>query len=104
MRAVDEPAPVIAKRSVTEEPKKETKKQEGRTTPQQARPVRSNQNTFWGYFVPFVRFSPLVHAMTDFDCRTRMADMRPIVLSAEIASAYSPTLMVVDCPPRFAVG
>jgi hypothetical protein len=40
-------------------------------------------------FVPFVRFSPLVHAMTDFDCRTRMAGMRPFVLSAEIASAYS---------------
>jgi hypothetical protein len=47
--AVDEPAPVIAKRSVTEEPKKETKKQEGRTTPRQARPVREQPNPFWGY-------------------------------------------------------
>jgi hypothetical protein len=48
-RAADEPAPVIAKRSVTEEPKKETKKQEGRTTPRQARPVREQQNPFWGF-------------------------------------------------------
>ena len=49
IRAVDEPAPVIARRSVTEEPKKETKKQEGRTTPRQARPVREQSNPFWGF-------------------------------------------------------
>ena len=49
IRAVDEQAPVIAKRSVTEEPKKETRKQEGRTTPRQARPVREQPNPFWGH-------------------------------------------------------
>jgi len=50
IRAVDEPAPVITKRSVTEEPKKETRKQEGRTTtPRQARPVREQPNPFWGH-------------------------------------------------------
>ena len=49
IRTMDEPAPVIAKRSVTEEPKKETKKQEGRTAPRQARPVRQQPNPFWGY-------------------------------------------------------
>ncbi len=48
IRSVDEPAPVIAKRSVTEEPK-ETRKQEGRTTPRQARPVREQPNPFWGH-------------------------------------------------------
>ena len=48
MRAVDEP-PVIAKRSVTEEPKKETKKPEARTTPRQARPPREQPNPFWGF-------------------------------------------------------
>jgi hypothetical protein len=49
IRAVDEPAPVIAKRGVTEEPKKETKKQERRTTSRQARPVIQQPNPFWGY-------------------------------------------------------
>lgn len=49
IRAVDEPTPVIARRSVTEEPKKETKKQEGRTTPRQARPVREQPNPLWGF-------------------------------------------------------
>jgi hypothetical protein len=89
IRAVDEPAPVIAKRSVTEEPKNETKKQEGRTTPRQARPVREQPNPFWGYASSRWFGSRPFHAMTDFDCRTRMAGMRPFVLSAEIASAYS---------------
>src|SRR5262245_32954334 len=48
-RALDEPAPVIAKRSVAEEPKKETKKQEVRTAPRQARPAAQQQNPFWGF-------------------------------------------------------
>jgi hypothetical protein len=30
---------------------------------------------------------------------TRLAGMRPFVLSKEIVSAYSPTLTIVDCPP-----
>lgn len=38
IRAVDEPAPVIAKRSVTEEPKKETRKQEGGINPSTGAP------------------------------------------------------------------
>jgi hypothetical protein len=49
IRTVDEPTPVIAKRSVTEEPKKETKKQEGRPVSRQARRVRQQPNSFWGY-------------------------------------------------------
>ena len=48
-RALDEPAPVIAKRSVAEEPKKETKKPEVRTAPRQARPPAQQQNPFWGF-------------------------------------------------------
>jgi hypothetical protein len=44
IRTVDEPAPVAAKPSVTE-----TKKQERRTAPQQARRVREQPNPFWGY-------------------------------------------------------
>jgi len=49
-RAADEPVPVMAKRSVAEEPKKETKKQEVRTAPRQARPpVEQQQNPFWGF-------------------------------------------------------
>jgi hypothetical protein len=48
-RAVGEPGPVIVKRSVPEEPKKETKKQEARTTPRQARPAREQPNSFWGF-------------------------------------------------------
>jgi hypothetical protein len=48
-RAADEPAPVMAKRSVAEEPKKETKKQEARTAPRQARPPVEQQNPFWGF-------------------------------------------------------
>ena len=47
-RAVDEPAPVVAKSSVTEEPKNETKKPERRAAPRQARPVREQPNPFWG--------------------------------------------------------
>ena len=35
--------------SITEEPKKETKKQEARTTPRRARPVTEQPNPFWGY-------------------------------------------------------
>src|SRR5262245_25307482 len=49
IRTVDEPAPVIAKRSATEGPKKETNKQERRTAPRQARPVRQQPNSFWGF-------------------------------------------------------
>ena len=51
IRAEAEPAPAIAKSSVAEEPKKETKKQEARTTPRRARPapVREQANPFWGY-------------------------------------------------------
>jgi hypothetical protein len=47
-RALDEP-PVIVKRSVAEEPKKETKKQEARTAPRQARPAAQQPNSFWGF-------------------------------------------------------
>ena len=50
IRAETEPAPDLAKSSVAEEPKKETKKkQEARTTPRRALPVREQQNPFWGY-------------------------------------------------------
>src|SRR5262245_29277682 len=50
IRAEAEPAPDPAKSSVAEEPKKETKKkQEARTTPRRARPVREQPNPFWGY-------------------------------------------------------
>src|SRR5499433_4346664 len=51
IRAEAEPAPAIAKSSVAEEPKKETKakKQEARTSPRRARPVREQQNPFWGW-------------------------------------------------------
>ena len=49
-RASDEPRPAIAKASVTEEPKKEVKKPERRTTPRQAaRPAQQQQNPFWGF-------------------------------------------------------
>src|SRR6266699_2570260 len=49
IRKTAEPAPAIAKSSVAEEPKKETKKQEARTSPRRARPVREQQpNPFWG--------------------------------------------------------
>jgi hypothetical protein len=48
-RAADEPVPVMAKRSVAEEPKKETKKQEVRTAPRQARTATEQQNPFWGF-------------------------------------------------------
>jgi hypothetical protein len=44
--AATEPVPEV---SITEEPKKETKKQEARTTPRRARPVREQPNPFWGY-------------------------------------------------------
>src|SRR5215471_16722974 len=45
IRAEAEPAPDPAKSSVAEEPKKETKKkQEARTTPRRARPVREQPN------------------------------------------------------------
>src|SRR6516165_10419627 len=50
IRAAAEPAPEPAKSSVAEQPKKETKKQEARTSPRRARPVREQQpNPFWGY-------------------------------------------------------
>ena len=50
IRAETEPAPDLAKNSVAEEPKKEIKKkQEARTTPRRALPVREQQNPFWGY-------------------------------------------------------
>src|SRR5215468_2290821 len=51
IRAEAEPAPAIAKSSAAEGPKKETKKQEARTTPRRARPapVREQANPFWGY-------------------------------------------------------
>ena len=57
IRTMDEPAPVIAKRSVTEEPKKETKKQEGRT----GAPRKTATKSVLGLcFVPFIRFSSVV--------------------------------------------
>jgi hypothetical protein len=46
-RAADEPREIV-KRPVTEEPKKETKKQEARSVPRQARPVQQQPNSFWG--------------------------------------------------------
>ncbi len=46
--AATEPAAEVAKSSITEEPKKETKK-EARTAPRRARPVREQPNPFWGY-------------------------------------------------------
>jgi hypothetical protein len=49
-RASGERPPVIAKTSVTEEPKKEVKKPERRAAPRQAqRPVQAQQNPFWGF-------------------------------------------------------
>ena len=47
--AATEPAPEVAKSAISEEPKKETKKQEARTTPRRAHPVREQQNPFWGF-------------------------------------------------------
>ena len=44
--AATERAPEV---SITEEPKKETKIQEARTTPRRARPVREQPNPFWGF-------------------------------------------------------
>ena len=46
--AATEPASPVAKSSVTEEPKKETKKQEPRPTARRAPPVREQPNQFWG--------------------------------------------------------
>src|SRR5258706_6553864 len=46
--AATEPAAEVAKSSITEEPKKETKK-EARTAPRRARPVREQPHPFWGY-------------------------------------------------------
>src|SRR5262249_55324613 len=50
VRVAREPAPEVAKTKGTEEPKKETKKQEARTAPGQARPApaRAQQNPFGG--------------------------------------------------------
>jgi len=48
IRAAAEPAPEPAKSSVAEQPKKETKEQEARTSPRRARPVREQPNPFWG--------------------------------------------------------
>src|SRR5215475_14398070 len=49
LRATTERAPEVAKSSAAEEPKKETKKQEARTSPRRARPAREQQpNPFWG--------------------------------------------------------
>jgi hypothetical protein len=47
--AATEPAPELPKSGVTEEPKKVTKKQEARTAPRHARPVREQPNPFWGF-------------------------------------------------------
>ena len=47
--AATEPAAELPKSGVTEEPKKVTKKQEARTAPRRARPVREQPNPFWGY-------------------------------------------------------
>ena len=50
IRAEAQPAaPEIAKSSVAAEPKKATKKQEARTSPRRAHPVREQSNPFWGY-------------------------------------------------------
>src|SRR5262245_29035297 len=48
IRAAAEPAPEIAKSNVAEQPKKEIKKQETRTSPRRARPVGQQPNPFWG--------------------------------------------------------
>jgi hypothetical protein len=48
-RASDERPPIVAKTSVTEEPKKEVKKPEKRTAPRQVRPVQQQPNSFWGF-------------------------------------------------------
>src|SRR5262245_44871489 len=52
IRATREPGAEVAKSRVTEEPKKEVKKQEARTAPRQARPApaQQQQNPFWGGF------------------------------------------------------
>jgi hypothetical protein len=52
IRATREPGAEIAKSRVTEEPKKEVKKQEARTAPRHARPApaQQQQNPFWGGF------------------------------------------------------
>ena len=47
--AATESAPEVAKSAISEEPKKGTKKQEARTTPRRAHPVREQQNPFWGF-------------------------------------------------------
>src|SRR5258708_12441232 len=53
IRKAAEPAPAIAKSSVAEEPKKETKKQEARTSPRRARPSRDQHpNPFWAAYPP----------------------------------------------------
>ena len=50
IRSAAEPAPQVAKNSVIEEPKKETKKSEARTAPRPARPVvREQPNPFSGF-------------------------------------------------------
>jgi len=49
IRPEAEPTREIAKGSVTEEPKKETKKRETRTIPRRARPVRERPNPFGAY-------------------------------------------------------
>src|ERR1700757_931008 len=49
MRVLDEPAAEVASSNVTEEPKRETKKHQPRTSPRRARPVRERRNPFSGY-------------------------------------------------------
>jgi hypothetical protein len=49
IRASDERAPVIAKKTVTEEPKKEVKKPERRTAPRQAARPAQQQTNPWGF-------------------------------------------------------
>jgi hypothetical protein len=47
-------------------------------------PLESNQIRCGAMLRPVRSALALVPAMTDFDCRTRMAGMRPFVLSAEL--------------------
>jgi hypothetical protein len=49
IQALDEPAAEVASSNVTEEPKRETKKHQARTTPRRVRSVREQRSPFSGY-------------------------------------------------------
>jgi hypothetical protein len=48
-QAIAEPEPELARAEVIQQPKKQTRRQDGRMAPRQARPVREQQNPGWGY-------------------------------------------------------